>query len=154
MATVKDVKPLADYLLIEPAEKETTLPSGIVLPDTSKEKPQEGKVLAKGPGKKDEDGTRWFDPMPEYDYTPRYTTPEAIRPVAEKFLTDHKDIFGIDITKMTYEFEGTKPGNFFLKWKTVDENGKTKELVSVTITTGGQVIVYDNDTYDLAKNGR
>ena len=101
-----------------------------------------------------EDGTRWFDPTPEYDYTPRYTTPEAIRPVAEKFLIDHKDIFGIDITKMTYEFEGTKPGNFFLKWKTVDENGKTKELVSVTITTGGQVIVYDNDTYDLAKNGR
>ena len=55
---------------------------------------------------------------------------------------------------MTYEFEGTKPGNFFLKWKTVDENGKTKELVSITITNGGQVIVYDNDTYDLAKNGR
>lgn len=99
-----------------------------------------------------EDGTRWFDPMPEYDYSGRYTTPEAIRPVAEKFLTDHKDIFGIDITKMTYEFEGTKPGNFFLKWKTVDESGKTKELVNVTITNGGQIIVYDNDTYDLAKN--
>jgi len=101
-----------------------------------------------------EDGTRWFDPIPEYDYTPSYTTPETIRPVAEKFLIDHKDIFGVDVTKMTYEFEGTKPGNFFLKWKTVDENGKTKELVSVTITTSSQVIVYDNDTYDLAKNGR
>lgn len=56
MSTTAKLKPLADYLLIEPAEKETTLPSGIVLPDTSKEKPQEGKVLAKGPGKKDEDG--------------------------------------------------------------------------------------------------
>ena len=56
MAEVSKVKPLADYLLIEPAEKETTLPSGIVLPDTSKEKPQEGKVLAKGPGKTDENG--------------------------------------------------------------------------------------------------
>ncbi|MBU0650176.1 co-chaperone GroES [Patescibacteria group bacterium] len=56
MPTVLKLKPLADYLLIEPAEKETTLPSGIVLPDTSKEKPQEGKVLAKGPGKKDENG--------------------------------------------------------------------------------------------------
>jgi len=99
-----------------------------------------------------EDGTRWFDPTPEYDYSGRYTTPEAIRPVAEKFLTDHKDIFGVDVTKMTYEFEGTKPGNFFLKWKIVDENGKIKELVSVTITNGGQIIVYDNDTYDLAKN--
>jgi len=99
-----------------------------------------------------EDGTRWNDPMPEYDYSGRYSTPEAIRPVAEKFLTDHKDIFGIDITKMTYEFQGTKPGNFFLKWKIVDGSGKTTELVSITITNGGQVIVYDNDTYDLARN--
>lgn len=50
------IKPLADYLLIEPLEKETTLPSGIVIPDTAKEKPQEGKVLAVGPGKKDDNG--------------------------------------------------------------------------------------------------
>jgi len=56
MATHTKIKPLADYLLIEPAEKQTTLPSGIVIPDTSKEKPQEGKVLAKGPGKKDDNG--------------------------------------------------------------------------------------------------
>ena len=56
MSALTKIRPLADYLLIEPAEKETTLPSGIVLPDTSKEKPQEGKVLAKGPGKKDEHG--------------------------------------------------------------------------------------------------
>ena len=101
-----------------------------------------------------EDGTRWFENMPEYDYSARYSKPEEVRKVAEKFLIDHKDIFGIDITKMTYEFEGTKPGNFFLKWKTVDASGKTTELVNVTITNGGQVIVYDNDTYDLAKNGR
>ena len=101
-----------------------------------------------------EDGTRWFENMPKYDYSGRYSKPEEVRKVAEKFLTDHKDIFGIDISKMTYEFEGTKPGNFFLKWKTIDENGKTKELVNVTITNGGQVIVFDNDTYDLAKNGR
>lgn len=50
------IRPLADYLLIEPLEKETTLPSGIVIPDTAKEKPQEGKVVAVGPGKKDETG--------------------------------------------------------------------------------------------------
>jgi chaperonin GroES len=56
MSVATKIKPLADYLLIEPAERETKLPSGIVLPDTSKEKPQEGKVLAKGPGKKDEAG--------------------------------------------------------------------------------------------------
>jgi len=101
-----------------------------------------------------EDGTRWFENMPEYDYSGRYSKPEEVKKIAEKFLTDHKDILGIDITKMTYEFEGTKPGNFFLKWRTVDGRGKTIELVNVTITNGGQVIVYDNDTYDLAKNGR
>lgn len=50
------IKPLADYLLIEPLERETTLPSGIVIPDTAKEKPQEGKVIAVGPGRKGDDG--------------------------------------------------------------------------------------------------
>ncbi len=103
-----------------------------------------------------EDGTRWFDSAPEYDYTPRYTAEEA-RKVAEKFLTDHKNIFGVDITRMTGKYEGMKDGggelvNYFFNWRTTDENGKTTELVNVTITRGGQVIVYDNDTYDLAKN--
>jgi chaperonin GroES len=48
------IKPLADYVLIEPIEKEETLPSGIVLPETAKEKPQEGKVIAAGPGRVDD----------------------------------------------------------------------------------------------------
>jgi chaperonin GroES len=43
------IKPLADYALIELLEKETTLPSGIVIPDTAKEKPQEGKIVSVGP---------------------------------------------------------------------------------------------------------
>jgi len=64
-----------------------------------------------------EDGTRWSEPLPEYDYSGRYSTPEEVRKVAEKFLTDHKDIFGIDLTKMTYKYEGTKPGNFFMHWE-------------------------------------
>ncbi len=51
------LKPLSDYLLIETLEEETTLPSGIVIPDTAKEKPQKGKIIAAGPGKK-EDGKR------------------------------------------------------------------------------------------------
>ena len=45
-------------MLIEPLQKETTLPSGIVIPDTAKEKPQEGRVVEVGPGKQDEDGKR------------------------------------------------------------------------------------------------
>jgi len=53
---MSQIKPLSDYLLIEPLQKETTLPSGIVIPDTVKEKPQEGKVVAKGNGKKDKEG--------------------------------------------------------------------------------------------------
>jgi len=50
------IKPLSDYVLVKPLEEETTLPSGIVLPDSAKEKPQKGKVIAVGPGKKDENG--------------------------------------------------------------------------------------------------
>jgi len=51
-----NIKPIRDYILIEPLGRETTTASGIVIPDTVKEKPQEGKVLAMGPGKFNEDG--------------------------------------------------------------------------------------------------
>lgn len=129
-----------------------------------------------------DDDSRWFDPQLEYDNTPRYTTAKAIQPVAEQFMTEHQDILGIDITQMTYEFEGTKPGNFFVRW--VDhENPHTEEYeqcgdtdqaletayqrddgvwcasikntryptVSLTITQGGQVIVYNNDGWGIEK---
>ena len=48
------IKPLADRVLIEPKEAETKTASGLYIPDTAKEKPQQGKVIAVGPGKKDE----------------------------------------------------------------------------------------------------
>ena len=129
-----------------------------------------------------DDDSRWFDPQPEYDNTPRYTTAEAIRPVAEQFMKDHQDILGVDISQMAYEFQGTKPSNFFVRW--VDyENPHTEEYeqcgdvdhaletvhqredgvwcasikntryptVSLTITQGGQVIVYDNDGWEIEK---
>ena len=48
------IKPLADRVLVEPMEAETKTASGLYIPDTAKEKPQEGKVIAAGPGKKDE----------------------------------------------------------------------------------------------------
>lgn len=48
------IKPLADRVVIEPKEAETRTASGIYIPDTAKEKPQQGKVVAVGPGKKDE----------------------------------------------------------------------------------------------------
>jgi chaperonin GroES len=52
------LKPLGDRLIVEPIEKEEVTASGIVLPETAKEKPQEGKVLAVGPGRRDEEGKR------------------------------------------------------------------------------------------------
>ena len=48
------IKPLADRVVIEPKEAETRTASGIFIPDTAKEKPQQGTVVAVGPGKKDE----------------------------------------------------------------------------------------------------
>ena len=51
-----DLQPLGDRLIVEILEEEETTSSGIVLPDTAKEKPQRGRVLAVGPGTRDEDG--------------------------------------------------------------------------------------------------
>ena len=52
------LKPLGDRLIVQVVEEEETTASGIVLPDTAKEKPQRGKVVAVGDGKLDEDGDR------------------------------------------------------------------------------------------------
>ena len=52
-----NIKPLADRVLIEPAAAEGKTASGIIIPDTAKEKPQRGTVVAVGPGKKDEPTT-------------------------------------------------------------------------------------------------
>jgi chaperonin GroES len=53
-----NIKPLEDRILVQASEAETTTASGIVIPDTAKEKPQEGKVLAAGPGRFDDNGAR------------------------------------------------------------------------------------------------
>jgi chaperonin GroES len=53
-----NLKPLADRLVVEPKEREETTASGLILPETAKEKPQEGSVLAAGPGRRDDDGNR------------------------------------------------------------------------------------------------
>ena len=52
------LQPLADRLVVKPIEKEEVTKGGIVLPDTAKEKPQEGKIIAVGPGRLSEDGKR------------------------------------------------------------------------------------------------
>ena len=53
-----NIKPLEDKLLVQIVEAETTTASGLVIPDTAKEKPQEATVVAVGPGRTDEDGKR------------------------------------------------------------------------------------------------
>ena len=52
------IKPLEDRIVISQVEAEQTTASGLVIPDTAKEKPQEGKVLAVGPGRIDDKGNR------------------------------------------------------------------------------------------------
>lgn len=56
-STSVNVKPLADRVLVEAAEAETKTAGGIIIPDTAKEKPMRGKIIAAGPGKKDEPTT-------------------------------------------------------------------------------------------------
>ncbi len=53
-----NLRPLADRVIVEPIEREETTAGGILLPETAKEKPQEGRILAVGPGRWDEDGKK------------------------------------------------------------------------------------------------
>jgi chaperonin GroES len=57
-ATKVVLKPLEDRIVVQPLEAEQVTASGLVIPDTAKEKPQEGKVLAVGPGRVDDRGAR------------------------------------------------------------------------------------------------
>jgi chaperonin GroES len=53
-----NIRPLGDRILVEPVEKEETIAGGLLLPETAKEKPQQGRVLAAGAGRRDDDGKR------------------------------------------------------------------------------------------------
>lgn len=56
MTKKSNIQPLFDYVLIKPLQQDQTLPSGIVLPDSAKEKPQVGQVMAVGPGSANDQG--------------------------------------------------------------------------------------------------
>jgi chaperonin GroES len=58
MASKLKLKPLGGRVIVEPIEQDDMTAGGIILPETAKEKPQEGKILAAGPGDRDEDGER------------------------------------------------------------------------------------------------
>lgn len=53
-----NIRPLGDRVLVEPVEQEETIAGGLLLPETAKEKPQQGNVLAAGAGRRDDDGDR------------------------------------------------------------------------------------------------
>lgn len=53
-----NLKPLGDRVVVRPTEQEQTTASGLVLPETAKEKPQQGSIIAAGPGRRDDDGKR------------------------------------------------------------------------------------------------
>jgi len=58
MASKMKLKPLGGRVIVEPIEQEEMTAGGIILPETAKEKPQEGKILAAGPGDRDDKGER------------------------------------------------------------------------------------------------
>jgi chaperonin GroES len=91
MAEVK-IKPLADRILVKAAEAETTTSSGIIIPDTAKEKPQRGTVIAAGPGKKDEPVTVKIGDTVLYG---KYSGTEIQLDGAEYLIMRESDIYAI-----------------------------------------------------------
>lgn len=68
----QNLRPLGDRVIVEPSERDETTSSGLLLPETAKEKPQEGKVLAVGPGRWDEAGKKRLTPEVAVDDTVIY----------------------------------------------------------------------------------
>lgn len=85
-------KPLADRILVEPTAAETTTASGIIIPDTAKEKPQEGTVVAVGPGKKDEEMTVKVGDKVLYG---KYSGTELKLNGKDYLIVKESDLFGI-----------------------------------------------------------
>ncbi|MCL5264168.1 MAG: co-chaperone GroES [Chloroflexi bacterium] len=91
------LKPLGDRVLVKPSAKEEVTKSGIVLPETAKEKPQEGKVVAVGPGRLDETGKRVPVDVKEGDTViyAKYAGTEIKLDAEEYLILGEKDILAI-----------------------------------------------------------
>ena len=85
-------KPLADRVLVEPAAAEEKTASGIIIPDTAKEKPQQGKIVAIGTGKKDEPINVKVGDQVLYG---KYSGTEVTIEGAEYLIMKESDIYGI-----------------------------------------------------------
>ena len=91
MSKIK-IQPLADRVLIEPAAAETKTSSGIIIPDTAKEKPQKGKIVAIGNGTKDEKITVKVGEIVLYG---KYSGTEINIDGTDYLIMKESDIFGI-----------------------------------------------------------
>ncbi len=96
-ATSLKLKPLADRVVVRPLGREETTKSGIVLPDTAKEKPQRGIVLAAGEGRRDDDGDRIAMDVKEGDEVlfAKYAGTEFKLDDEELLILSEKDILAI-----------------------------------------------------------
>ena len=91
------IKPLEDRIVVQTAEAEQTTASGLVIPDTAKEKPQEGKVVAVGPGRVDDSGNRVPVDVAEGDVViySKYGGTEVKYDGSEYLLLNARDILAV-----------------------------------------------------------
>ncbi|CAN5783091.1 co-chaperone GroES [soil metagenome] len=96
-ATATKLRPLGDRVVIQPTPREEMTKSGIVLPDTAKEKPQEGKILAAGPGRLTDEGKREPMDVKEGDTVlyAKYAGTEFKIDSDELLIVSQKDILAI-----------------------------------------------------------
>jgi len=92
-----NLSPLFDYVLIEPLEGEEKTSGGIILPDSAKEKPQKGKVIATGPGGVNEEGklTKMFVKKGDVVFYKKWGGNEVKLEGKEFLLVEQKDILAI-----------------------------------------------------------
>ena len=90
-------RPLHDRVVIEPIEQEEKTPGGIIVPDTAKEKPMQGKVIAVGPGARGEDGTLQPPDVKKGDTIlyGKYSGTEVKIDDEELMIRRHSDIMGV-----------------------------------------------------------
>jgi chaperonin GroES len=96
-ATATKLRPLGDRVVIQPTPREEMTKSGIVLPDTAKEKPQEGKIIAAGPGRLTDEGKREPMDVKEGDVVlyAKYAGTEFKVEGEELLIVSQKDILAI-----------------------------------------------------------
>ena len=96
-ATKRTLKPLADKVIVQKLEQEEKTAGGIVLPDTAREKPQEGKVIAVGPGAVDDKGQRKPIDVKEGDHVlyAKYSGTEVKLDGVEYLILSDRDILAV-----------------------------------------------------------